>query len=67
MAPKGLTPLRKGGAVHKHVGKGATEEKLPSRHALATLTKGDQFSRTINDYAKATPGIGDATPLEDFG
>lgn len=43
------------GKVVKHEGKGATEQKLPSRHAMETLTRGDPSRRTMNDYAKATP------------
>lgn len=59
---KHLTPLNKGGAIHKHAGKGATEQTLPSRHALNTLTTGSPASRTMNDYAKATPM---AQPMPD--
>lgn len=50
-----LTPLRKRGQIDKHVGKGASEQTLPDRHALSTLTQGDPSRRTMNDYAKATP------------
>jgi len=52
---KDLTPLRKGGRIDKHAGKGATEQTLPSRHALNTLTQGDPGQRTMQNYAKATP------------
>lgn len=55
MTPKQLTPLKKGGPVHKHVGKGAHEQVLPHRSALNTLTSGSPMSRTINDYAKVNP------------
>jgi hypothetical protein len=47
--------LHKRGQAVKHAGKGAVEEHLPSRHAMATLTKGDPMQRTMNNYAKATP------------
>lgn len=59
---KDLTPLTKGGRVNLHSGKGASEEVLPSRLALATLTEGDPGRRTMQDYAKATPL---ANPLLD--
>lgn len=55
----------KGGAVPgatKHTGKGAQEQILPHRHAMNTLTKGDPGQRTMNQYAKATPGLADASP-----
>lgn len=55
MAVKGLTALKKGGAIHKHVGKGASEQVLPHRGALNSLTAGNPMARTINDYAKASP------------
>lgn len=57
MAPlkKHLTPLRNRGQIDKHVGKGATQQTLPSRHAMQTLTQGDPADRTMNNYAKATP------------
>ena len=52
---KHLTPLSKRGQIDKFAGKGATEQTLPSRSALNTLTRGDPMRRTMNDYAKATP------------
>jgi hypothetical protein len=51
---KHLTPIGKGG-ITKHAGKGASEQVLPSRHALSTLTAGNPADRTMNDYAKQTP------------
>lgn len=51
---KDLTPLRKRGQIDRHTGKGASEQVLPSREALSTLTN-DVGARTIQDYAKATP------------
>lgn len=34
------------------MGKGSKMENLPSRFALATVTKGDPVERSMNDYAK---------------
>jgi len=62
---KHLTPLTKQGHIDVHQGKGATQELLPSRHALNTLTGGDPAARRMNEYAKATPDIeeaGEAVP-----
>lgn len=61
---KDLTPIGKGG-VKKHAGKGSSQEILPSRHAVSTLTKGDPARRTINDYAKETP-LGNPDADGDF-
>ena len=53
--------------VVRHTGKGATEQALPNRRALNTLTKGDPAQRTINNYAKETPGLGMPSPtMLDF-
>lgn len=53
--------------VHRHTGKGATEQTLPNRHALNTLTDGDPAARSLNDYAKATPGPDSPSPsMNDF-
>lgn len=38
--------------ITKRVGKGSKMESLPSRFALATVTKGDPVERSMNDYAK---------------
>jgi hypothetical protein len=46
----------------KNTGKGSTEEDLPSRFAMSQLTKGDPMQRTINNYAKVTPGLDQGTP-----
>jgi hypothetical protein len=43
------------GSIDKHVGKGASEEMLPSRGAMQSLTSGSPLDRTMNDYAKKTP------------
>lgn len=54
--------------VVRNTGKGATEQRLPGRSAVNTLTKGDPFQRTINNYAKQTPGLGDQSPsILDYG
>lgn len=47
--------LHRRGQVVKHEGKGASEEILPSRHAVQTLTKGDPVQRSMQNYAKETP------------
>ena len=52
---KNLTPLKKRGPIHTHVGKGAVETTLPHPSAMQTLTAGSPMQRTMNDYAKATP------------
>jgi hypothetical protein len=57
---KHLTSLSKGGKIQKHEGKGATQELLPSRHALNTLTGGSPADRSMNQYAKATPSVDEA-------
>lgn len=42
-----------------HDGKCSQQEMLPSRNAVATLTKGDPTQRSMNNYAKLTPsGLG---------
>lgn len=58
MASRGFKRLKFGdtGRVHRHAGKGATEQRLPSRSALNSLTKGDPAARSMSDYAKVTPG-----------
>ena len=57
---KDLTPLTKKGSVTVHKGKGATQELLPSRSAVDTLTRPDSGARNFNDYAKATPNLSEA-------
>lgn len=52
---KHLTPIGKRGALVNHAGKGASEQVLPNRHALSTLTSGDPGQRTMQNYAKETP------------
>lgn len=43
--------------------KGSKSEMLPSRNARAQLTGGDPMQRTMNNYAKATPGLADQSPM----
>lgn len=62
---KHLTPLTKGGAIHVHRGKGATEQTLPDRHSMNTLTAGDPMQRSIQNYAKQTPMAGGNDPDGD--
>jgi hypothetical protein len=45
-----------------HKGKGSKEEHLPSRFAMTQLTSGDPTQRSMNNYAKQTPGVGSETP-----
>ncbi len=59
---KDLTPLSKRGRIDKHTGKGSSEATLPSRGALNSLTRGSPLARSMNDYAKATPGPEQASP-----
>lgn len=66
MAPfkKDLTPLRKGGAIHKHNGKGSEMATMPNRNTLASLQK--PATNSINDYAKASP-MPQPTPADAGG
>lgn len=58
---KHLTPLRKRGQINKFAGKGSSEQPLlPSRNVVKQLAS-DPYA-SPNDYAKATPGIGQPTP-----
>lgn len=63
MAPfkKNLTPLTKKGSITVHKGKGATQESLPSRSAVNTLTGPDSGARSMNNYAKETPNLNEAS------
>jgi hypothetical protein len=61
---KHLTPLSKGGAIHKHAGKGSQMASMPNRNTLAQLTK--PANQSINNYAKATP-MGQPQPQADIG
>lgn len=62
MLKKHMTPLRKGGQLDAHKGKGASEQVLPSRGAVSSLTSGSPDQRTMQNYAKATPM---ANPMSD--
>lgn len=55
MAPfkKDLTPLTKGGAVHKHAGKGSSAANMPNRTQISQLSKPP--GQSPMNYAKATP------------
>ena len=48
-----LTPLTKGGAIHKHKGKGSEQTSIPNRSELTALAK--PANQNINNYSKATP------------
>lgn len=48
--------------VSKVVGKGSKCEYLPNRMARAQLTGGDMVQRSMNNYAKSTPGVGNESP-----
>lgn len=63
---KDLTPIGKGG-ITKHAGKGSSQELLPNRSAVSTLTKGDPAARTMQDYAKADPMANPAADSDDIG
>lgn len=48
-------------------GKGSRQEFLPSPHALAKLTKGDPFQRSMGMFAKRTPsGLGAPSKYADI-
>ncbi len=61
---KGSSKLHASPGAHviRHAGKGAEQELLPNRHAMATLTGGSASDRNMNQYAKATPNIEQAAP-----
>ena len=48
-----LTPLSKGGAIHKHKGKGSEQAPMPNRNTLTALQ--NPATNSINNYAKAAP------------
>lgn len=52
MFKKDMTPLSKGGAMHKHKGKGSQMSGMPDRQAIKGLASPGS---TMNDYAKASP------------
>lgn len=48
-----LTPLRPGGRIDKHEGKGSQAAPMVSRSEIKQLARGG----SLNDYAKATPTL----------
>lgn len=52
MLKKHMFPLRKGGVLQAHRGKGSQQAPMPSRQQINSLT---QPGADMNDYAKATP------------
>lgn len=52
--------------VKRHSGKGSRDVRLPNRAALNELTGAGNGPRSINDYAKATPGPEDALGVNDY-
>lgn len=61
------TPRMKGMKLNRHVGKGAVEQRLPSRHAMQTLTGGSQLDRSMNNYSKQTPSMNNSMPMGMMG
>lgn len=41
--------------IIQQTGKGSKMEMLPNRHAMNTLAGGEQWQRSLNNYAKTTP------------
>jgi len=41
--------------IIQQTGKGSKMEMLPNRHAMNTLSGGEQWQRSLNNYAKTTP------------
>ncbi len=63
--PKKINPGT--GRLIQHRGKGGREELLPSRHAMAQLTTGNPWQRSIGNYAKLTPsGANAPTSYQDI-
>lgn len=55
------------GRLVQNVGKGGKQYLLPGRHALAELTKGNPWQRSIGNYAKLTPsGANAPTSYQDI-
>ena len=48
-------------------GKGSREEDLQNRFARATITKGDQMQRAMNNYSKKAPATRDMGLLGMMG
>jgi hypothetical protein len=51
---KDLTPLRKGGSIKTHTGKGAREQARDSSGS-ESLTGGDPYQSAANQYPKSSP------------
>ena len=63
--PKKINPGT--GRLIQHNGKGGREELLPGRHAMAQLTGGNPWQRSIGNYAKLTPsGANAPTSYQDI-
>jgi hypothetical protein len=58
--PKKINPGT--GRLTVNVGKGGQQELLPGRHAMAVLTKGNPWERSMGNYAKLTPSGANAPP-----
>jgi len=61
---KHLTPLRKGGQMAVHKGKGSEQAPLPARSEINKLATPP--TNTMNDYAKATPMAAPVQPPGGF-
>lgn len=53
MIKKDMTALSKGGALHKHEGKGSQVTSMPNRQAITALAQAPGAG--LNDFSKATP------------
>lgn len=51
--PKRINPGT--GRLTLNANKGSRQELLPGRHAMALLTKGDPWQRSMGNYAKLVP------------
>lgn len=64
---KHLTPLTKGGDIHKHQGKGSQQALMPDRAQIKGL---GAPGAGMNDFAKATPMAQPSappSPMPGFG
>ena len=63
--PKAINPGT--GRLVQQQQKGSKEYLLPNRHALAELTKGNPWQRSMGNYAKLTPsGANAPTSYQDI-
>lgn len=63
--PRSINPGT--GRLIQNRGKGGGEEVLPSRHAMAQVTRGsDPWQRSIGNYAKLTPNGANAPTYQDI-